>query len=182
MPVNDSPNVDDAISQAQEQIRNSSCLHRLTLLEECLKKWTRHDDSSTDGSSSDDFSSDDDEGPALALPGVGVEVDDGDAETSPRHDTESALPSVSDDEAGPPRKRRRQDEFPGERQGDTENSDTLEPSPGPSGFSGNHSSDEDDVDDTYPVRGAPLPDWLDVHGEAFEDPLQDPDLSFLDDV
>ncbi|KAL1463871.1 hypothetical protein MTO96_043173 [Rhipicephalus appendiculatus] len=138
MSVNDSPNVNDAISQAQEKIRNSLSVHRRVLLQECLKKWTRRDDSS----------SDDDE----------------------------------DDESGPPRKRRREDEFPGERQGDTENSETLEPSPGPSGFSGNHSSDEDDVDDTYPVRGAPLPDWLDVDGEVFVEPLQDPDLSFLDDV
>ncbi|KAL1463868.1 hypothetical protein MTO96_043170 [Rhipicephalus appendiculatus] len=177
MSANNSPNVNDAISQAREKFRESLSLHRRVLLGECLKKWTRRDASSTDDSSGDDGA-----GPSPALPDVDVEVGDGDAETSPRYDAESVLPSVSDDQAGPPRKRRRQDDFPGEPQGDADNPDTLEPSPGPSGFPGNNSSDEDDVDDTYPVRGAPLPDWLDVDGEVFEEPLQDPDLSFLDDV
>ncbi|KAL1479298.1 hypothetical protein MTO96_051966 [Rhipicephalus appendiculatus] len=75
-----------------------------------------------------------------------------------------------------------EDDFPGVRQGDADNSETLEPSPGPSSFPGNKSSDEDDVDGTYAVRGAPLPDWLNVDGEVFEEPLHDPDLSFLEDV
>ncbi|KAL1479301.1 hypothetical protein MTO96_051965 [Rhipicephalus appendiculatus] len=75
-----------------------------------------------------------------------------------------------------------QDDFPGVRQGDADNSETLEPSPGPSSFPGNKSSDEDDVDGTYAVRGAPLPDWLNVDGEVLEEPLHDPDLSFLEDV
>ncbi|KAL1463867.1 hypothetical protein MTO96_043169 [Rhipicephalus appendiculatus] len=125
MPVKDSPNMNDAISQAQEKTRHSLSLHRRILLVECLKKWTRRDDSSSDDSSSDDSSSDDGAGAAPDLPGVGVEVGDGDAETSPRHDAEIVLPSLSDDQAGPPRKRRRQDDFPGEPQGDTDNSETL---------------------------------------------------------
>ncbi|KAH8032135.1 hypothetical protein HPB51_023245 [Rhipicephalus microplus] len=178
MAVNRAPNVNDAISQALKKIQSTSSLHHRVLLVECLKKWSRCDDSSINDSSSNDSSTDHDTNPAPA-PGVDLGVGDGDAETSQRPDTESVLPSASEDEAGPPRRRRRLDDFYGQCQGQASNSGTLEPFPGSSGFTDNNSLGEDD-DDTYPVRGAPLPGWLDVDGEVFEEPLQDPDLTFLD--
>ncbi|KAL3260562.1 hypothetical protein MRX96_046281 [Rhipicephalus microplus] len=90
--------------------RAASSLHHRVLLVECLKKWSRCDDSSINDSSSNDSSTDHDTNPAPA-PGVDLGVGDGDAETSQRPDTESVLPSASEDEAGPPRRRRRLDDF-----------------------------------------------------------------------
>ena len=165
MSDNNVPNANDSILQAREKFRNSESLHRRVLLAESIKRWARRDDSSSDDSSSD---GEDDDG-AVPVPDIAVEVGNGDAETSPPSDvSNSALPNLSDDEAGPPCKRRRLDHSPDE--------ETLEPSPGPSGD--NFTAD----DDTYPLRAAPLPDWLDVDGAVFEEPDQDPDLSFLDDL
>ncbi|KAL3215681.1 hypothetical protein MRX96_033524 [Rhipicephalus microplus] len=103
MPVNRAPTSDDLISQAQGKMQNTSSLLRYVLLAESLKIWVPCDDSASDDSSSDDSSSedswsddsstDDGAGSAPAVSGAGVEVDDDD---------------------GPPCKRRRLDDFPGE--------------------------------------------------------------------
>ncbi|KAL3197968.1 hypothetical protein MRX96_053842 [Rhipicephalus microplus] len=154
MPVNVAPTIDDLISQAQWKMQHTSSLLRYVLLAESLKIWVPCDNSSTDDSSSDDSSSEDswsddastDDGAdsAPAVSGAGVEV--GNAEASTGSDTVCrVLPSVSDDDAGPPCKRRRLDDFPGEWRGDTDDLNTLEPRPGPSGFQ-DDSSEEDDGD------------------------------------
>ncbi|KAL3215688.1 hypothetical protein MRX96_033531 [Rhipicephalus microplus] len=102
------------------------------------------DDSSSEDSWSDDSSTDDGADSAPAVSGAGVEV--GNAEASTGSDTVCrVLPSVSDDDAGPPCKRRRLDDFHGEWRGDTDDLNTLEPRPGPSGFQ-DDSSEEDDGD------------------------------------
>ncbi|KAL3260564.1 hypothetical protein MRX96_046283 [Rhipicephalus microplus] len=176
MPVNRAPNVNDAISQAHEKIQRSSTLHRRVLLVECLKKWSKCDDSSTDHSSSDEWSTADGANPALA-PGVGLEVSD--AETSERPDTASALPSVSD-EVEPPCKRPRLDDFPGEWQSVAHNSGTLEPIPGTRGFADDFS--DEDNGNAHALRAAPSPDWLDIFREVLEDPLLDTDLSFHHEI
>ncbi|KAL3215685.1 hypothetical protein MRX96_033528 [Rhipicephalus microplus] len=123
MPVNRAPTIDDLISQAQGKMQNTSSLLRYVLLAESLKIWVPCDDSSSDDSSSDDSSSEDswsddsstDDGAdsAPAVSGAGVEVDD---------------------DAGPPCKRRRLDDFHGEWRGDTDDLNTLEPRPGPAAF------------------------------------------------
>lgn len=169
MSGNSAPTARDIFLQAKEKIRSSKSLHRRVLIVQWLKKWACQDDSTRDDSASYE-EEDDGVVPAPAVPAVGVEVRDGHAETSPRNDASNrALPSVSEDQDGPPCKRRRLDDLPDE--------ETLEPSPGPSGSRGNNSED-----DTYPVRAPPLPDWLDVDGAVFEEPVEDPDLSFLDDL
>ncbi|KAL3210436.1 hypothetical protein MRX96_052182 [Rhipicephalus microplus] len=154
MSVNLAPTIDDLISQAQGKMQNTSSLLRYVLLAESLTIWVPCDDSSSDDSSSDDWSienswsddssTDDGAGSAPAVSGAGVEV--GNAEASTGSDTVCRdLPSVSDDDAGPPCKRRRLDNFPGEWRGDTDDLNTQEPRPGPSGFLDN-SSEEDDGD------------------------------------
>ncbi|KAH7939565.1 hypothetical protein HPB52_013847 [Rhipicephalus sanguineus] len=168
MSANDVPNANDYILQAREKIRNSESLHRRVLLEESLKKWAPHDNSSSDDSSSDD---EEDDG-AVPVPAIRDEVGDEDGDTSPIPDVSNqALPYVSEDEAGPPCKRRRLEDLPDE--------ETFEPSPGTSGYRENNWTAEDDA---YHVQAAPFPDWLDVDGAVFEEPVQDPDLSFLDDL
>ncbi|KAL3210434.1 hypothetical protein MRX96_052180 [Rhipicephalus microplus] len=102
-------------------MRNTSSLLRYVLLAESLKIWVPCDDSSSDDSLSDDSSSedswrddsstDDGAGSAPAVSGAGVDV--GNAEASAGSDTVCrVLPSVSDDDAGPPCNRRRLDNFP----------------------------------------------------------------------
>ncbi|KAL3215680.1 hypothetical protein MRX96_033523 [Rhipicephalus microplus] len=123
MPVNRAPTSDDLISQAQGKMKNTSSLLRYVLLAESLKIWVPCDDSASDDSSSDDSSSedswsddtstDDGAGSAPAVSGAGVEVGIAEASTGP--DTVCrVLPSVSDDDAGPPCRHRRMDNFPGE--------------------------------------------------------------------
>lgn len=166
MSANDVSNANDYILQAREKFRSSESLHRRVLLAESLKKWARHDNSSSDDSSSDD---EEDDG-AVPVPAIRDEVGDGDGATSTIPDVfNHALPYVSEDEDGPPRQRRRLEDLPDE--------ETSEPRPGTSGE--NNRTAEDDA---YHVQAAPFPDWLDVDGAVFEEPVQDPDLSFLDDL
>ncbi|KAH7974158.1 hypothetical protein HPB49_010593 [Dermacentor silvarum] len=57
----------------------------------------------------------------------------------------------------------------------------LDCRPGPSGLQSSHIPAEvDDEDHPYPVKVAPFPDWLDFAGTVADEPVQDPDLSFLD--
>lgn len=166
MSRNSAPTAQDIMLQAKEKIRSSKSLHRRVLILQWLKIWAWQDDSASYEEEEDGVVL------APAVPAVGDGVGDGDAETSRRFDASNrAMPYVSEDEAGPPCKRRRLDDLPDE--------ETLEPSPGHSGSRGNNCSAEDD---TYPVRAPPLPDWLDVDGAVFEEPVEDPDLSFLDDL
>ncbi|KAH7939566.1 hypothetical protein HPB52_013848 [Rhipicephalus sanguineus] len=168
MSANDIPNVNDYILQAREKFRNSECLYRRVLLAESVKKWASRDNSSSDDPSSEV----EEDGGAVPVPAIRDEVGDGDGETSPILDVSNhALPYISEDEAGPPCRRRRLEDLPDE--------ETLEPSPGTSGHRENNWSAEDDA---YHVQAAPFPQWLDVDGAVFEEPVQDPDLSFLDDL
>ncbi|KAL3215689.1 hypothetical protein MRX96_033536 [Rhipicephalus microplus] len=133
MPVNRAPTIDDLISQAQGKMQNTSSLLRYVLLAESLKIWVPCDDSSSDDSSSDDSSSEDswsddsstDDGAdsAPAVSGAGVEMTTPDRRASVADWTTSH----------------------GEWRGDTDDLNTLEPRPGPSGFQ-DDSSEEDDGD------------------------------------
>ncbi|KAL3260563.1 hypothetical protein MRX96_046282 [Rhipicephalus microplus] len=126
-------------------------------------------------SSNDELSTTDGVNPA---PSPGVELEVSDPETSRRPDTARSFPSVSDEEAGPPWRRRRLDDFPGEWQSRAYNSGRQNPGAHSrtQRLPDNNVSDEDDGD-TYPVRGVPLPGWLDFFREVLEDPLEDTDPS-----
>ncbi|KAL3203512.1 hypothetical protein MRX96_053216 [Rhipicephalus microplus] len=83
-------------------MQNTSSLLRYVLLAESLKIWVPCDDSSSDDSSSDDSSS-----------------EDSWSDDSSTDDGADSAPAVSwrwsrDDDAGPPCKRRRLDDFHGE--------------------------------------------------------------------
>ncbi|KAL3204169.1 hypothetical protein MRX96_053085, partial [Rhipicephalus microplus] len=113
--------------------RTPSSLLRYVLLAESLKIWDPCDDSSSDDSSSDDSSSED------------SWSDDSSTDDGAGFGTCCFWRWSRDDDAGPPCKRRRLDDFPGEWRGDTDDLNTLEPRPGPSTFQ-DDSSEEDDGD------------------------------------
>lgn len=170
-------NVTALLLQAIEKIQEiedgdkAVSLHRRVLLEQLLKKWAWLDDSESSSSSSDD---DDGGPPAPAIAGVKRDRDVGDNEVKQSSnenaaDQAGASPTFADAEPGPSKRPRVDEE------------QCLDCRPGPSGLQSSHIPAEvDDEDDPYPVKVAPFPDWLDFAGTVADEPVQDPDLSFLD--
>ncbi|KAH7979894.1 hypothetical protein HPB49_011835 [Dermacentor silvarum] len=170
-------NVTALLLQAIEKIQEiedgdkAVSLHRRVLLEQLLKKWAWLDDSESSSSSSDD---DDGGPPAPAIAGVKRDRDVGDNEVKQSSnenaaDQGGASPAFGDAEPGPSKCPRVDEE------------QCLDCRPGPSGLQSSHIPAEvEDQDDPYPVKVAPFLDWLDFAGTVADEPVQDPDLSFLD--
>lgn len=79
------------------------------------------------------------------------------------------MPNFADGEPGPSKRPRVDEE---------ECSDSsLEPSGNQDIYS---SPQLQDGYDPYPIKVAPFPVWLDSEGTVSDEPVQDPDLSFLD--
>lgn len=161
MSANEALNVVSILSQARTKLRSTTSLHRQVLLEQLLDKWAWLDDTSSD--------EEDDETPAAAVCGSTSHTGHGEALPN-QAGSQRALTSVSGDEPGPS-KRARLDGTSDRTEG---SSAGFELPPGSSGLLGSGTLAEDD--DPYPVRAAPFPDWEDLSDE----PVQDPDLSFLD--
>ncbi|XP_070377111.1 dentin sialophosphoprotein-like [Dermacentor albipictus] len=170
----------DSEGGATEKIREiekSVSLHRRVLLEQLLNKWAWLDDSDS-SSSSDDEDSDDGVGgpPVPVVPASGVKHGrddcDGEDKDSSKQNSgyqEGVLANFDDGEPGPS-KRRRVDE-----------QECWDCRPGPSGYQENYTSPQlEGENDSYRMKVAPFPDWLDSDGGVCEEPVQEPDLSFLD--
>lgn len=161
MSANEAFNAISVLSQARRKLRNTTSLHRQVLLEQLLDKWAWLDDTSSD--------EEDDAPPVAAVSGSASNTAHGEALPN-QAGSQSALPYVAGDEPGPSKRARL--DATSDRTEDS--SAGLEPRPGCSGLQGSGTLAEDD--DPYPVRAAPFPDWE----ELSDEPVQDPDLSFLD--
>lgn len=162
MSADEAFNVLSVLSQARRKLRNTTSLHRQVLLEQLLDKWAWLDDTSSD--------EEDDAPPVAAVCGSASDTANGDALPN-QAGSQSALSYVAGDEPGPSKRAR----LDGTTDGPDDGSAGLESRPGSSGLQGSGTLAAED-DDAYPVRAAPFPDWEDLSDE----PVQDPDLSFLD--